>query len=413
MFCKKCNMEIDNDAVFCKYCGLNNKDEYESIVNDNDSDSVSVIFDLKSRKSINKKTIILIASIGIISIFAILYVALVINTPSNRFSRFISQGDINSATFVFNENIKGNTDKESVLKEDTTYSINILKTDYIDKKITYDEVVTLLDSYSKISMVYEETMSIRTFIEQLNSSRNSFSKAEEFEKINDIVNAIIHYNDVLDIDNNFPIAKEKVKTLKDTYKNTILLSVDKLAKKQEYMNAIDELEKALLVLHNDSEFMTKKDVFIEKQIEQETKDFEEYAKSETERINNIRDNQKISVTNAYSEEGYINNEAFITVKNNTDQVVKGYVVGILMFDNNGYPVNNTYEIFDGYGNLRKGKADTPNIQAGDTYGSLNYWDIEGNAYKIKACVISAEFYDDSSWYNEYFDYWFQAEKDKY
>lgn len=109
------------------------------------------------------------------------------------------------------------------------------------------------------------------------------------------------------------------------------------------------------------------------------------------------------------EESFIYNDGYVVVKNMSDKVVKNFSVGILMFDKNGYPINDKYSNT----NSKVGKSDTPNIQPNGVFGRNHYWYIDGEAYKIKACVIEAEFYDGTTWYNEYYDLLLEKEKNKY
>ena len=85
-----------------------------------------------------------------------------------------------------------------------------------------------------------------------------------------------------------------------------------------------------------------------------------------------------------------------------------------MLDSSGYPVNNSYSFdnFQGYKNVHGGKADSANIQPGKTFGEGYYWLIEGSCDKILACVVSAEFYDGTTWENPYLEQWLNLYAEK-
>lgn len=87
-------------------------------------------------------------------------------------------------------------------------------------------------------------------------------------------------------------------------------------------------------------------------------------------------------------------------------------MGMLLFDDNGYPVDVEYS-FQGEGNLMRGNSLSATVLAGQSNGENSYWDIPDRATRIKACVISATFMDGTTWSNDYFDSWFLAEKDRY
>jgi hypothetical protein len=102
----------------------------------------------------------------------------------------------------------------------------------------------------------------------------------------------------------------------------------------------------------------------------------------------------------------INDQAQVIVKNNTQKVVKNFTVGILMYDSNGYPVKSG--IIAGESELFRGQAEAVNIQPGQSFGSENVWNLYtdfGTVSKLNACVKNVEYFDGSSWTNEYFDYW--------
>lgn len=137
-------------------------------------------------------------------------------------------------------------------------------------------------------------------------------------------------------------------------------------------------------------------------------------KAEEYRLEKLKAEQLVTVESTDVGQSYIFNKAIVVIKNQTDKVLKEYSVGIIMLDSNGYPVNNTYSHQEllGYKNVCGGRADSANVQPGKTYGSNIYWNIEGDCDQILACVISAEFYDGTSWDNPYFLPWvaFYAER---
>lgn len=168
------------------------------------------------------------------------------------------------------------------------------------------------------------------------------------------------------------------------------------------------ISEALGVLKNDADLIAKKTFC-------ETKKTEKEESDKKAKLEELKNNQKVTVQSALAyDDGYsfVFRKATVVVRNNTNQVLKDYTVGILMFDNNGYPIEVRYS-FQGDENLFRGRGQSANVQPGGTYGSNQYWDIEDNATKIKACVIRAEFYDGSTWENEYFNYWLEDNKGRY
>lgn len=134
---------------------------------------------------------------------------------------------------------------------------------------------------------------------------------------------------------------------------------------------------------------------------------------EAARIQSLKDAQKMIVTKAYAyNEGhyYIFRKVKAIVKNTTNIDIINYRAGFLLFDKNGYPVVDSH--FNDVKNLQEGYA-SKSVLAGQSNGWNYYWDTENDATKVKACIIEVEFADGKEWENPYFNYWLEAEKDKY
>ena len=54
-----------------------------------------------------------------------------------------------------------------------------------------------------------------------------------------------------------------------------------------------------------------------------------------------------------------------------------------------------------------------NLQPGSTWGYRYSWNIAESATKVKACIKTAEFYDDEKWTNPYYEHWLKTEKDRF
>lgn len=62
MFCKKCGRQIENDSIFCKYCGSNNLNntqinEKEAELNKNITDTSVISISTKNRKNSSLRNI--------------------------------------------------------------------------------------------------------------------------------------------------------------------------------------------------------------------------------------------------------------------------------------------------------------------------------------------------------------------
>lgn len=364
--------------------------------------------DTKTQTSINhkksrKKTLVVVGA-GIMIVGGLFFIS---NNPINQFERALNSQDPSQAVEIYNESIKGNLNYESKFKENALKELEIIKTDYLTQKVTFDEARNLLKTYQKIESVNSNATKIQDFIKTIECSRLAYSNAQEAFAEGDIERTIQKLLKVESIDEeNFQKAQEQIDSLKEDYIQSVIEKVDKLLKEKNYEVALSTLTTALEFFPNE-ETLTSREKEANKLLTQQKK------AEEKEKIEKLKAEQKLTVTKAYSSASSIYSHGFAIVKNNTDQVVKNYTIGFLMFDDNGYPVNNTYSNLYGKGNLIKGESDSPNIQPGATFGNNIYWYIEKRASKVKACVIEAEFYDGTTWENPYFEYWYEAEKDRY
>jgi hypothetical protein len=77
-----------------------------------------------------------------------------------------------------------------------------------------------------------------------------------------------------------------------------------------------------------------------------------------------------------------------------------------MYDNNGYPLKSG--IIAGENELFSGQAEAVNIQPGQSFGSGSAWNLYtdyGSVGKLNACVVSVDYYDGSTWTNDYYSVW--------
>lgn len=374
MICKKCGKEISDDSKFCPICGCKVKNANDMLA------------------KISKKKIIIIT---IVSLFVIGGIGgfFYFNNPISKFKHDINENNYVGANAIFNDKIKGNSDKESQVDSFLTNKINEIQTSYKNNKIDYNKAKTELQTIKNTSLESNEADSALDKIQKLYNSKNSFDKAEKYIKENDFVNAIKEYENVIYGDNeNYNKAKEDIKKYKSKYKEQILNQAKDFATKQDYKNAVALLNNADSILKNDNDITVEKTEYQEK-----------YEKQ-------LQGNQQMAVfgTMIIPDSSNIDDEVSVTVQNKTNKVVKKYVIGVLMYDDKGYPLKSG--ILAGENELFKGKAEDVNIQS-QQYCN-NTWDLYTDYGAIKqtiACVQEVDYYDNSTWKNPYFDIW----KNKY
>ena len=423
IICSKCNTENEDDVKFCKECGnaLNpsnpkieepTQEELKELANKLNEQVVHTekrpfnlertlkefpkkIFNaIKNSVFFRKKknTIITFSSI----LAAILVVVFVLNSGYLFFVTTYNLGKYDMAkqsyTWSINsESVKRNIDKFLIGKMEGYYEA------FRDEKITYEESIKQIEIANKIVNHTEA----KTKIDMLQNSRSAFSKAQEYEKNAQLLEAILQYINVIEEDKNYSVAQERIQANKDTVKAEVIIKLDNCLAVNDFEGGLKLVSDVSKLFENDAQLNNYK------------VDFE--TRKENHRIQKLKDEQKVKVIKAYAYNGgyySIFREARVIVQNCSDSVIKEFTVGILQFDNNGYPVEVEYSIY-GEDNCYRGRADSANVLPGETYGHNTYWSIADDATQIKACVIKAEFYNGEIWYNPYYDYWKEQEEDRF
>ncbi|ARC86062.1 DUF5780 domain-containing protein [Clostridium argentinense] len=323
------------------------------------------------------------------------------NNPVSKFKSEIINNKQTEAVKLYHNKIKGDSDKEEKVISFLKDKIVEIEKSFVDEKIDYDKAKSRLETIKNIRLVPTDVTNSIIKINNLNDSRIAFKKAEEFFKNNDLKNAIEEYKNVISDDNNYEKAKEQIKNNEKKYKDQILKSAEEFANKKDYDKAITTLSEAISIFSDDADLTAKNETY--KKLQQEKLEAERKQK-----IEELKGVQELVVVSTSVVSGYFNidDEAQVIVKNNTNKVVKNFTVGILMYDGNGYPLRSG--ILAGENQLFKGKAESVNIQAGETFGYNSSWNLYtdyGTIKEIIACVKDVEYYDGSKWTNDYYNYW--------
>ncbi len=418
--CSRCGTENDVDVKFCRECGNNltinvnepTQEDLKSLADTLNANAATnekqpfnlnkILSDLpkniwnKVRESIffrkKKNAIITLSSILLIAILTFG----VLNSGYIAFTTAYNMGNYDAAKSIQEWAINSDAVKADI-KDFVIAQMNDYYEDFRTGKITYDEANEKFD----IAIPFCNDRDAKIKATNLKNSQDSFSKAGEYEKKGDVYNATLEYLNVIEDDENYAAAQEKIKTHKPTVKQQAITQMQKCVAANDFNTGLKLVENMEKIFSNDT------------QINNYKKDFE--ARKEAHRVQQLKNNQKVKVIKAYAyNDGYytIFRKATVIVQNCSNQVIKEYTVGILQFDNNGYPVDVEYS-YQGDDNCFMGKGQSANVQPGSTYGGNRYWNIADKATKLKACVKSAEFYDGTVWTNPYYAYWLEAEKDRY
>lgn len=105
----------------------------------------------------------------------------------------------------------------------------------------------------------------------------------------------------------------------------------------------------------------------------------------------------------------------IVIKNNFDETLRHFTVGILGYDENGYPIRIKWDRDFSDGHYEKlGWAEDANVLPGETHGEGGGWKLSNphNVHHVLACVKEATFYDGTEWENPGYLSWLAQHKEK-
>lgn len=414
MNCNKCGSELQDGSVFCSKCGnrinddaVNRSQAIEDIdVQPSQSknklmDSFRKILFFRSKKStiISVTILIVLAAVMIFTIPN--YLSL--NDARNFKAAFASRKYEQAGEIYQKASEYSQTDRWKPVR---TYidkyfknDIEAIKNKFTNEKITKDESIKILDEMGQYSTINEISQT-KEYILKLSDSRDAFKSGEEYFSNHQYLEAVENFKKVINDDNNFTQAQNYLEKSFPELKSQVINEADQCFSNGEYKKSFDLMNRATKLLPDDNEIKQKATYYQEQEdkIEKE---------AEEKKISQLQENQLVKVLNAWVEEHGVPS-GFVKVKNYSDKVIKKYTVGMLMYDKNGYPVNKYLRST----NEMVATADK-NVQPNETKGDDFYWLLEYDVSKIKACIKEVEFYDGSTWQNEYYDTWLEKEKDRY
>ena len=388
--CKRCGNELQEDSVFCSKCG----------VKINGRTDINILFKIKS---INKRHV-LFGSISVLCIIVLVMIILFLNNPVQQFKRALDNNNLVKASKIYDEKIKGDMSEETEAISYIKSDIRKIGTDFKGNKIEYDLAISLLESIGKTGLASTEVSYAKTQVNKLNDSRIAYKKGVEFLDNKNYVKGLAELKKVIAEDNNFEKAQKFISNSIKDYRTEAMAEAEMAAENSDYDEAINLLKQVLLIIPNDSDIIAKKFTYEELNDE----------KKATERqllIEELKEKQEITVVSTKVFKDWLGwDNVEVIVKNNTEKVVKKYTVGWMCYDKDGFPIK-TGSYMKDY--LEKGKAEQ-NIQPGKTFGSGYGWELhkDTGAKTVLACVVEAEYYDGSIWFNPYYDFWVENYKEK-
>ena len=260
MFCPNCGERLSDNAQFCTACGVPTVQEETTEEQPAQKAAPNVRMEPEKTEGNQQNKIgkgkkiflailagILVVIIGVVVLLACWYFS-----PEEKLLRALEVGDYDIALEIYNEELDG--EESNALTDNLTKRINAVKENFINGTIDYEkaklELYTLEDmGIGDVMPLLEE---VEDFVNALNGSRIAFSTAETMIQEGNYEGAIGQYKQVLEIDENYATAIERLGTAVDNYRSEILAEAETYANNSLYEDAIVLLSLGLEVLPEDA-----------------------------------------------------------------------------------------------------------------------------------------------------------------
>lgn len=232
----------------------------------------------KKKMSTGKKVFLAILAILLIAGITAGVIAISWYTsPDQKIIRAMEDGDFDSALDIYEDDGQ----VTSTLVESLEKRIENLKTDFKNDKIEYTVAKMELNTIKKmnIASLDDKIEEAESYIDSLNASKTAFNTAESFYDSGEYDKAIEQYKLVIEEDNNYNKAKDKLAKATEKYRESVLSKAEQFAKEDLYTQAITEIENALNVIPNDSELTEALTLYKSKNESKESESLVNEAKS--------------------------------------------------------------------------------------------------------------------------------------
>lgn len=419
MKCNNCGNENIDSSLFCSKCGKKLIDK----VDDNNSNESNKILCMINKiknlfgnrlKSIKYKKNIILTGIIIIILVPIMILSIYLNSPVQKYKRYIKNNEVSEANKLYENKILGNKDdvnKVRVFLKDQSENITNL---FKEEKIKFNDAKERLETIRKTTLVYYEINECMDKINTINNSNASFRKAEDFAKGNDLINAMKEYNKVNVEDKNYNKARENIKNNEEKYIQLVVSKSKQYANEREYDKAISLLREADKIIPKNN-IINEQNKIYEKLNEQRL-EAENKQKASDAKNNQLIVVESCKITSQHASLKILYPDMIqVIVKNKSKKTIKDMVVSCLAYDNNNYPLKIKSKFdFSGSDYELIGNADNVNIVAGAKFGQESGWELDEKhgISKSIACVKNVTFYDNTTWENPYYEYWIEQYKEK-
>ena len=252
--CTNCGAKIENNGKFCISCGA--KIEFTESKQDT------------TMKKKNKKVPIVIAIIVGSAVligggaFGITYLVQA-NNPVNQVIAKIKTGDFEVAKEIYEDDIDNDVDKTIELRAELEKYLKESKIAFYNEELTYEEAKDIIElvEYFNIKKLTEDVEAFEEYIEMINDSRTAYKTAEAYMESQNYIKAIDSYSKVSVEDSYYESAKTRKQEAINTYKTSEMTKAEEAAATGDYAGAIAILYDMSEHLDNDSDVLTKIDIY--------------------------------------------------------------------------------------------------------------------------------------------------------
>ena len=180
---------------------------------------------------------------------------------NNKIVEYLDKGNYDDAAAEYNiAKAPGSSITDKFIEK-----IKETYTEFKNNEIEYVTATARLESLGKADSDKVKSAKNETLqkVNDLNDSRTAFKTAEAFEKEKNYGKAIENYAKVIEEDENYSVAQQKLTTCSESARTEALDSAKQSADGGDYETALKTLNDALEVLPNDSELTRQSEVYKE------------------------------------------------------------------------------------------------------------------------------------------------------
>lgn len=278
MRCTNCGEEVKNGMKYCPKCGCEvkyGKGSVEhgsgTIFSDVPSSSNKVESKVnikpvndekdtkKKRKKGSKIKRFLCAVIAVILIISISGLVFYIKSPSRQIVSKVKKGEYTTVKQLYNSGVKDKFVQEMLLQKLVKNDCNSIVDDFKTNKVNFDEAIEKLDAYASLGdkKIADYLSKKSKVVDDLNTSMNSYAKAEKLYESGKYAEALEKYALVVKEDDNYKDAQEKLSKCVKKYREAILSKTENPSSQTDYETAIETLNIALKIVPDDDKLTAR------------------------------------------------------------------------------------------------------------------------------------------------------------